>query len=59
VPDVAAAISVLDAWVEATRAAKEEPGLSIAIVHDQDVVWAKGYGLADVARQQAATPQTL
>jgi D-alanyl-D-alanine carboxypeptidase len=59
VPEVAAAISVLDAWVEATRVAKEEPGLSVAIVHDQDVVWARGYGLADVARKQAATPQTL
>jgi CubicO group peptidase (beta-lactamase class C family) len=58
-PEVAAAIAVLDAWLDATRAAKEEPGLSIAIVHDQDVVWAKGYGLADVARKQAATPDTL
>jgi len=58
VPEVAAAISVLEAWVEATRAAKEEPGLSIAIVHDQDVVWAKGYGLADVARKVEVTPDT-
>ena len=58
-PDVAAALAVLDAWLEAARVAKEEPGLSIAIVHDQDVVWAKGYGLADVARKQAATPETL
>jgi CubicO group peptidase (beta-lactamase class C family) len=58
-PDVAAAIAVLDAWVDATRAAKEEPGLSLAIVRDQDVVWAKGYGFADVARKQAATPETL
>jgi D-alanyl-D-alanine carboxypeptidase len=58
-PEVAAALAVLDAWLEAARVAKEEPGLSIAIVHDQDVVWAKGYGLADVARAQAATPETL
>jgi CubicO group peptidase (beta-lactamase class C family) len=57
--EVASAIAVLDAWIEATRVAREEPGLSIAIVHDQDVIWAKGYGLADLAARRPATPATL
>lgn len=58
-PEVSAAIAVLDAWLEASRAAKDEPGLSIAIVHDQDLLWAKGYGLADRARGLVASPATL
>jgi CubicO group peptidase (beta-lactamase class C family) len=45
-PEVAAALQVLDAWVAAAVASREMPGLAIAIVHDQDVIWAKGYGLA-------------
>ncbi len=35
------------------------PGLSIALVDDQRVVWAQGFGYADVARKLSATPQTL
>jgi CubicO group peptidase (beta-lactamase class C family) len=57
--DVAAAIAVLDAWLEAARVSKDEPGMSVAIVHDQEVVWAKGYGEADRARHVKATPETL
>jgi CubicO group peptidase (beta-lactamase class C family) len=40
-------------------AAHEQPGLSIAIVDDQEVVWQKGYGFADVERRLPATPATL
>jgi D-alanyl-D-alanine carboxypeptidase len=57
--DVAAAIVVLDAWLESSRVAKDEPGMSVAILHDQEVVWAKGYGEADRARHVKATLETL
>jgi CubicO group peptidase (beta-lactamase class C family) len=58
-PEVAAAIQVLDAWMQAMVAAREEPGLSIGIVYDQDLIWAKGYGFANREKQQRATPTTL
>jgi CubicO group peptidase (beta-lactamase class C family) len=35
------------------------PGLSIALVDDQRVVWAQGFGLADVARKLPASADTL
>ena len=57
--EIGSAIQVLDAWIQATLIAKEEPGLSIAIVHDQDVLWAKGYGFADRDKHVAAGPTTL
>ena len=52
-PQVGSAIAVLDAWIESTRVARDEPGLSIAIVHDQDVIWARSYGVADLRTRQA------
>ena len=58
-PEVAAAIAVLDAWVTATVASREQPGLSLAIVYDQDLIWAKGYGFADLAKKVPATPSTV
>ena len=58
-PEVAAAIAVLDAWVAATVASREQPGLSLGIVYDQDLIWAKGYGFSDLARKVPATPSTV
>ena len=58
-PEIAAALTVLDAWIAATVAQREQPGLSIGIVYDQDLVWAKGYGFADLERRLPATPSTI
>lgn len=57
-PEIVAAIKVLDAWIEATVVSREQPGLSIGIVYDQDLIWAKGYGFADLAKKIPATPTT-
>ena len=35
------------------------PGLSIAVIHNYRVEWAKGYGLADTTARTPVTPQTL
>ena len=34
-------------------------GLSIAIVDDQGIVWAQGFGYADAAEKVPATPETV
>ncbi len=57
-PEVAAALTVLDAWISATVAEREQPGLSIGIVVDQDLVWAKGYGFSDLENEIPTTPRT-
>ncbi|HMN31270.1 MAG TPA: serine hydrolase domain-containing protein, partial [Caldilineaceae bacterium] len=38
---------------------REQPGLSIGVVYDQELVWAKGFGYANLERHEPATPQTL
>jgi D-alanyl-D-alanine carboxypeptidase len=58
-PDIRSAIELLEAWIEAQRVYRELPGLSIGIVHDQSVLWARGFGWADVDRREAATADTL
>ena len=49
-PEVAAQIKVMDAWIQAQMKEIGLPGLVIGIVHDQEVVWKKAYGHADVER---------
>jgi CubicO group peptidase (beta-lactamase class C family) len=34
-------------------------GLSLAVVHNYEIVWAKGYGWADEAGKRPVTPETL
>jgi len=57
-PEVAAAIAVFDAWVQQTVTDREQPGLSVGLVYDQDLIWAKGYGYADLSKKAPATPAT-
>jgi CubicO group peptidase (beta-lactamase class C family) len=57
--EVASAIRLLEAWIDSQIAYRGLPGLSIAIVHDQDILWAKGFGHADVEKKTAASPQTI
>lgn len=35
------------------------PGASVAVFEDGDIVWARGWGLADVGSGRAVTPETL
>ncbi len=55
----AAAIRDLKAFVAKEVAAKNIPALSLALVDDQKVVWAEGFGHADEAKRMNAGPQTV
>ena len=58
-PEVADAITVLDMWIEQHVAHRGVPGLSIAVVYDQEIVWAKGYGYSDLETKTPVTPDTV
>ncbi len=55
----AQAIKVLDRWLEKEVALKHIPALSIALVDDQTIVWAKGFGFENPHKKTPATPHTL
>jgi CubicO group peptidase (beta-lactamase class C family) len=57
--NLAEALSRFTAWVEARRASHGLPGVTVGIIRDQRLVWARGFGLADAQRGVPATGQTL
>jgi CubicO group peptidase (beta-lactamase class C family) len=47
-------------WMLSERMVHHEvPGVGIAVIHDFEVVWAKGYGVRDAKKGGAVTPETL
>ena len=56
---VASSIRLLESWTESQMAYSGLPGLSAAIVKDQEVVWSRGYGYADMEKGIEATPETI
>jgi serine beta-lactamase-like protein LACTB len=54
----AAAAPELDKIIESTRAAARVPGLSVAIAFRGQVVYSKGFGVADLEHNAAVTPRT-
>ncbi len=57
-PKLAARLRAADAWIETQLAAENIPGASMAIVHDQQLIWARGFGFANTDKRVRATPQT-
>ncbi len=49
----------LEPWIAAEIEQKRVPALSIALVDDQKIVWARGFGFADVAQKVPATAETV
>lgn len=58
-PIVASNLSVLDAWLTANAAYQQQPGFAVAIVHDQNVVYSKAFGYADVKRRLPFQTDTI
>ena len=53
------AVKRLDAFIQHEVETKNLPALSIALVDDQKVVWARGYGFADPQAKTPATSDTV
>src|SRR5206468_7244591 len=58
-PRVAAALEVARVWLEGQRAYDQIPGISAAVVSDQDQLWAGGYGYADPTTKRPADAETI
>jgi CubicO group peptidase (beta-lactamase class C family) len=58
-PRVASALELARTWLEAQRAYARIPGVSAEFVHDQEVLWSGGFGLADTATGRPATAGTI
>jgi CubicO group peptidase (beta-lactamase class C family) len=58
-PRVVQAVELARLWLDAQRDFEQIPGLSAAVVHDQEVVWIGGVGQADPVAAIPATAGTI
>ncbi len=53
-PGVISNIRLLEAWIETRLAYDNQPALNIAVVYDQELVWARSFGCADLDSKRPA-----
>ena len=58
-PRVQTALGLLEIWAEAEMAYADIPAVSMAVVHDQEVLWTHGFGFADRERKAEASADTI
>ncbi len=58
-PGVIEATEVARIWLDAQHDYEQIPAISVAIVHDQELVWSEAVGVADVDDRRPATTSTL
>src|SRR5262245_23424168 len=47
-PEVKAQIDLFSAWLDGQIAIRQLPGVVVGVVSDQDLIWAKGFGHANI-----------
>ena len=57
-PDVLGAERLFSAWMEGQIAYRGLPGIAVGVVSDQELVWASGFGYADLKAKTPMTPAT-
>ncbi len=57
-PDVLGAERLFSAWIEGQIAYRGLPGIAVGVVSDQQLVWAAGFGFADLTAKVPMTPAT-
>ena len=57
-PDVAGAERLFSTWIQGQLAYRNLPGIAVGVVQDQRLVWAQGFGFADVGAKTPMTPET-
>jgi len=55
--DVQGAVRLFTAWLDGQLLYRHLPGVAVGVVADQQLVWSRGFGFADVAQKTPMTPQ--
>jgi CubicO group peptidase (beta-lactamase class C family) len=56
---VASGIRVFESWTMSQMAYSGQPGISVAVVKDQEIVWSRGFGYADTEHRVEASPESI
>jgi CubicO group peptidase (beta-lactamase class C family) len=57
-PEVQGAERLFASWITGQIAYRNLPGVAVGVIFDQQLVWAQGFGFADVAAKIPMTPAT-
>src|SRR5215471_15738589 len=57
--DFREAFVIIDRWLSAQKDFDHLPGIAVSIVRDQQVIWSKGYGYANVEKKLPMEPETI
>ncbi len=58
-PRVESAINLLELWVQAQVDFERITGVSMSVVHDQELIWSGGFGYSDIESKRPTTPTTI
>lgn len=58
-PDFSEAVRLIDTWLDAQHDYDHLPGISAAVVIDQEILWSKSFGMADLEKKESASPETI
>lgn len=58
-PRVKSAINLLELWVQAQLDFERIAGISMSVVHDQELIWSKGFGYSDLETKSPTAPTTI
>jgi CubicO group peptidase (beta-lactamase class C family) len=58
-PRVKQALRLLEAWADGQQGYERLPGISMAVIHDQALLWSHGAGYAHTELKLRATPETM
>jgi len=53
------AFTLIEVWLDAQKDYEKLPGISAAVIEDQQVLWSGAFGQANTARNTPMTPETL
>lgn len=57
-PEVQAQISLFSAWLDGQLEYRGLPGVVVGVVSDQELIWAQGFGYANVDEERPMAPDT-
>jgi CubicO group peptidase (beta-lactamase class C family) len=57
-PEVTAQERLFESWIQGQMSSKHLPGVAVGVVLDQELIWSRGFGFADVESRVAMSPAT-
>ena len=58
-PGLTSTLKMIESWLNEHMEYHKIPGISIGIIYDQDLVYAKSFGYSDTENKTPATPETI